>query len=436
MRIAIRQGTDWRIAVLLFVAVAFALPGTAVAQFTHTSDVKIDGSLAIGLDTLSSTSFGFDTMILRENNLRIFFDDTSTTASFPPNDWRLIANDSSNGGDSHFTIEDATSGNDVFRVFAGARNNALVVDSQGDLGLGTTTPAVDIDIKTGNTPTVRLQQDGTSGFTPQTWDLAGNEANFFIRDATNGSQLPFRIKPGADSDTIFVDADNDIGFGTSSPSSDINPGVPDEDASLHIRRTDRAATLFVETTATAAAAVRIEATNATTQQARLDVVNSQLEYRLINNGNRVQWFDVTGNTEVITLRNQVVGIRNNNPGFPLEVGTDATNGNGAHVTIAGIFTNGSTRKSKERIKELEAEAALEAFDKLSPVTYYGKNQDDEQYVGFIADDVPELVAMNDRSGIAAIEIAALLTKVVQEQRETIATLVERVESLEAAKAAE
>ena len=33
------------------------------------------------------------------------------------------------------------------------------------------------------------------------------------------------------------------------------------------------------------------------------------------------------------------GIRNNNPGFPLEIGTDATNGNGAHVTTAGIFTD-------------------------------------------------------------------------------------------------
>ena len=39
-------------------------------------------------------SFGFDTIVLKENNLRIFFDDTSTSASFPRNDWRIIANDS------------------------------------------------------------------------------------------------------------------------------------------------------------------------------------------------------------------------------------------------------------------------------------------------------------------------------------------------------
>ena len=175
-------------------ALVSGLPAQAV--FFHTGSGSIDGSLCVGNDCVASPAFGFDTVILRENNLRLFFDDTSTAASFPPNDWRLTANDSSNGGASHFSIEDATAGRFVFRVFAGARSNALVVDAQGDLGLGTSTPAVDIDIKTGNTPTVRLQQDGTSGFTPQTWDMAGNEAGFFIRDATGGSQLPFRIIPG------------------------------------------------------------------------------------------------------------------------------------------------------------------------------------------------------------------------------------------------
>ena len=81
MRIAMNQTADWRIAGLLLLAIAFAAPRTASAQFTHVGDVKIDGSLAIGLDTQSSTACGFDTMILRENNLRIFFDDTSVSAS-------------------------------------------------------------------------------------------------------------------------------------------------------------------------------------------------------------------------------------------------------------------------------------------------------------------------------------------------------------------
>ncbi|MDJ0933178.1 hypothetical protein [Breoghania sp.] len=44
-------------------------------------------------------------MILKENNLRIFFNDTSASSSFPNVDWRLIANETSNGGANMFAIE-------------------------------------------------------------------------------------------------------------------------------------------------------------------------------------------------------------------------------------------------------------------------------------------------------------------------------------------
>ena len=219
-----RQSTS---VVTLAFAASLVVTSSAYSHFIGvTGNNSIDGSLCVGFDCAAEEAFGFDTIRLKENNLRIDFVDTSNTAAFPPNDWRIVINDSANGGANHFSIEDRSAGNNVFRIFAGARNNALVVDSQGDVGIGTTTPALDIDIKTGNTPSVRLQQDGSSGFTPQTWDVAGNESNFFIRDATNGSQLPFRIRPGADSDSIFIDADNDVGFGTASPLGKLHTSGP------------------------------------------------------------------------------------------------------------------------------------------------------------------------------------------------------------------
>ncbi len=212
----------------LAAVMASASAFSAQAVFFHIGSGSIDGSLCVGNDCVSAEAFGFDTLRLKENNLRIHFDDTSVAAAFPPNDWRLYANDSANGGSSYFGVEDATAGRFVFRVFAGARSNALTVDSQGDVGLGTTTPATDIDIKIGDTPTVRLQQDGTSGFTPQTWDVAGNEAGFFIRDATGGSTLPFRIiTGGAPSQSLVIDGDGEIGM---------NAGTNPE-ANLHIRDT-------------------------------------------------------------------------------------------------------------------------------------------------------------------------------------------------------
>ncbi|WP_069301096.1 hypothetical protein [Neptunicoccus sediminis] len=202
------------------------LGSTASADIQHLDDVIIRGSLCVGQDCINGENFSFDTLRLKENNLRLHFDDTSSSASFPNNDWRLTANDSSNGGGNYFAIEDATAGRTPFRVEAGARSNALYVDSQGDIGVGTNTPVTDIHTKTGDSPTLRLEQDGSSGFTPQTWDLAGNETNFFVRDVTNGSQLPFRIRPGADSNSLFIDSNNDVGVGTDSP-----------DTNLHVRTT-------------------------------------------------------------------------------------------------------------------------------------------------------------------------------------------------------
>ncbi len=194
-------------------ALSLMTAAPALAQYT-VGDREIDGSLCVGNDCVNGEAFGFDTIRLKENNLRIKFDDTSSTASFPPNDWQIRINDSANGGASYFAVEDVSGGRTPFRVSAGARSNALFVDSQGDVGIGTSTPATDIDIKIGDTPTVRLQQDGTSGFTPQTWDMAGNETSFFIRDATGGSTLPFRIMTGgAPSQSLVIDADGHVGIG-------------------------------------------------------------------------------------------------------------------------------------------------------------------------------------------------------------------------------
>lgn len=176
----------------------------AIEAYFHTGSGSIDGSLCVGGDCLSAESFGFDTQRFKENNLRVHFDDTSTSASFPANDWRILINDSSNGGGKYFAVEDVTASRIPFKIEAGARANALYVDSQGDVGIGTSTPATDIEIKIGDTPTVRLQQDGTSGFTAQTWDMAGNEAGFFIRDVTGGSTLPFRIRPGAPTSAVDI----------------------------------------------------------------------------------------------------------------------------------------------------------------------------------------------------------------------------------------
>lgn len=218
---------------------ALCLMGSfALADQVILDDLIVDGSACIGMDCVNGESFGFDTLRLKENNLRIKAVDTSSTSSFPSRDWQITFNDSANGGANKFSIDDIDGGRTPFTLEAGAPSHALYVDDGGRLGLGTSTPVVDVHVKSGNTPTLRLEQDGSSGFTPQTWDVAGNEANFFVRDATNGSTLPFRIYPGAPSNALTIEASTgDIGIGTTSPAS-----------ALHLRRTDGTAKMVIEET--------------------------------------------------------------------------------------------------------------------------------------------------------------------------------------------
>ncbi len=93
------------------------------------------------------------------------------------------------------------------------------------------------------------------------------------------------------------------------------------------------------------------------------------------------------------------------------------------------FPNASSREYKENIDALSAKKALETFEALTPVTFKYKADRSETYVGFIAEEVPELVATGDRKGLSSMDITAVLTKVVQEQQKMIKEQKKIIESL-------
>src|SRR5947208_2533618 len=193
-------------------------PGAPKAEDVVTADdAIIQGSLCVGLDCVNNESFGFDTIRLKENNTRIKFDDTSTTAGCPNNDWQLTANDAC-GGANKFSIEDITGSKVPFTITAGAPTNSLFVASSGKLGLGNSAPGLNLHITATDTPAIRQEQTSGGGFTAQTWDNGANEANSFVRDVTGGSRLPLRIRPGAPTSSIDISASGTVGMGTASPS--------------------------------------------------------------------------------------------------------------------------------------------------------------------------------------------------------------------------
>ncbi len=106
----------------------------------------------------------------------------------------------------------------------------------------------------------------------------------------------------------------------------------------------------------------------------------------------------------------LIGVNHSAPVYPLQFG------NGAYVDTSGNFMPASSRIYKENIAELGFAEALDTLVKLTPVQYNYKNEKTHRYIGFIAEDVPDLVADQGRQGLAPMDIAAVLTKIIAHQQ--------------------
>ena len=131
-----------------------------------------------------------------------------------------------------------------------------------------------------------------------------------------------------------------------------------------------------------------------------------------------------GSQDRITIdRDGNVGFAVARPRHPLEMAS------GAHVTAGGVWTNSSSRDRKENIAELRLDVATEALMALQPVVFNYRDEPQEDYLGFIAEDVPELVAVKDRDALSPMDIVAVLTRVVQQQERKIQALEARLDAL-------
>ena len=132
-----------------------------------------------------------------------------------------------------------------------------------------------------------------------------------------------------------------------------------------------------------------------------------------------------GSVDRITIdRAGNVGIGVARPEHALEMAS------GAHVTAGGVWTNSSSRARKEDIEALTLEDALSALAELEPVHFRYLDDREEAHVGFIAEDVPPLVATNDRVTLSPMDVVAVLTRVVQEQQRQIEALEARIDAAE------
>jgi len=279
----------------------------------------------------------------------------------------------------------------------------MIIHDNGKVGIGTATPSAELQVE-GATII-----NGIAGFTGQTISPVANtwgqrivasttpSQSFGIQiDAgTNSSDVPLHIRNAATTKTLMTVLGNGhTGLGTPAPT--------------HIL--DVAGGGYVRFAGTFPL-LRFDASGNSGQNFQIQANGEALHL-----GSTLNDFNWIEPNLLVLYKNSNVGIGVATPLHPLHMVS------GAHVTSGGVWTNASSRNLKENIKQINSVDALKTLQGLQPVTYNYKNSKDENYAGFIAEDVPDMVAMNDRKSLASMDILAVLTRVVQNQQKELEAL--------------
>jgi hypothetical protein len=131
--------------------------------------------------------------------------------------------------------------------------------------------------------------------------------------------------------------------------------------------------------------------------------------------------------------------------YPIHVGTDATNGNGAYLSEGGVWTNGSSRAFKENFQTLDSGRLLSKISGLKVDSWNFKDSD-EKHIGPVAEDfvaafdvgiIRESDGQRDNQYLAANDVAGValagVKELIQENRELrdlIGQLERRITELE------
>ncbi len=263
--------------------------------------------------------------------------------------------------------------------------------------------STDVTITTGDGPTVNLNQDNSLALGVQNWSLTGDETGVYLDDNTGG-QTPLTVFKGAPDNSLAVASDGRVGIGTATPTGRLHV-LDNTNANSFIW----AENPFVGTGAAAVLRAQAGATVLNFQAHSSARTVTRFGQTL---GGWAELLAVGGNGLVMgTVVNVPVIIGANNVQRILA--------NAAGVTVFGTFTNSSSREYKEGIESVASDEARTALAGLRPVKFKYKG-DAEENLGFIAEEVPDLVSVTGRKSIAPMDIVAVLTKVVQEQQQKIA----------------
>lgn len=269
-----------------------------------------------------------------------------------------------------------------------------------------------VTLQTGDTPKLTLMKSGDAA---NSWSISGNEVSLKLISTVGSVPLTaLRVDKGSPSNSLRIAKAGYFGFGTATPQVTMHVVKSAEAGAESIARFQVADNSMA----------RLEINNASTTtglfvpriQGKSDQLFTALTVEALvstDTGTEpAMIYNAAGLSANSLVNRPLVAFRNNN----VAKVTIAANGD----LSATSFNPSSSRQLKDRIANLDGVVAAEALQKLTPVTFvYKDDASRESRVGFIAEDVPELVANAGRKSVPIMDVVALLTRAVKDQRRTI-----------------
>ncbi len=277
-------------------------------------------------------------------------------------------------------------GNNDGDFAVGSGNDLYVDNSAGRVGMGLSAPADELHIFNSAAADIRLQSAGSKYL--RFWEDATTEHGFmghngvqdmFMRNRTSGGDLYLQVDNGSTASTMMLESGGDLGLGTLNPTSKIH------------------------TVSTGSDGIIVEASNY--PYLRLNSTGGSEDMTLnfleagVNRAN-VGWegsanflylnTGINASTPTFVIRDNRIGINNDNPGAAFAVDIDGD------VNIVGELTASSDRRLKKNIENIAD--GLDLVSQLRPVHYDFRtdefaemNLPDRHKMGLIAQEVQEIL---------------------------------------------
>ncbi len=123
----------------------------------------------------------------------------------------------------------------------------------------------------------------------------------------------------------------------------------------------------------------------------------------------------TGGTGFYAFPRLIINdFNSNNTQYPLKVGFDGTNGNGAHLTTGGTWTNGSSKDFKVDIEEIDAPLILEKLKSLEVHSWRYNQNNKVDHIGPVAEDFARIFELgSDNRYISTVDADGVNLSIVQ-----------------------